>query len=101
MIVNPNNGTSNSKRNLDRCPQRPSGVEIGKLGSDDNKNFVFNINELWKEIMLYIVEGAHSFATIEGKGSRGLMSKANPDFVPFSHSMTKRQLLSIYVGDKR
>ena len=52
MIANPNSGTSHLKRHLDRCPQRPSGVEIGELGSDVGEDFVFNMNELRKEIVL-------------------------------------------------
>jgi len=100
MTANPNSGTSQLKRHLDKCPHRPSGVEIGELGTDDCEDFVFNMNELRKEIVLYIIEGAHSFATIEEKGFRRMMSKANPNFVPFSRSTAKRELLSMYVGDR-
>jgi len=56
MIANPNSGTSHLKGHLDRCPQRPSGIEIGELGSDVSEDLVFNMNELRKEIVLYIVE---------------------------------------------
>ena len=52
MIANPNGGTSRSKRDLDKCPQQPSGFEVGELGTDDCEDFVFNMNELRKEIML-------------------------------------------------
>ena len=65
-----------------------------------SEDFVFNMNELRKKIVLYIVEGAHSFAIVKEKGLRRMMSKANPDFVPFSRSTTKRELLSMYVGDR-
>jgi len=56
------------------------------------------MNELQKEIVLYIVEGAHSFATVEEKGFRRMMSKVNLNFVPFSRSTTKRELLSSMRG---
>lgn len=45
---------------------------------------MFNMNEFRKEIVLYIIEGAHSFVTVEEKSFRQMMSKANPNFVPFS-----------------
>jgi len=62
---------------------------------------VFNMNELRKEIVLHIIEGARSFATVEEKGFRRMMSKTNPNFVSFSRSMTKRKLLYMYVGDRQ
>ena len=46
MIANPNGGTSRSKRDLDKCPQQPSGFEVGELGTDDCEDFVFNMNKL-------------------------------------------------------
>jgi len=101
MTSNFNSGRSHLKRHLDKCPQRPNGVEIGELGIDDGEDFVFNTNEFRKEIMLYIVEEAHEFATVEEKGFRQMMSKVNPSFVSFSRSTAKRELLSIYVGGYR
>jgi len=62
--------------------------------------FVFNMNEFRKEIALYIVEGAHSFAIVEEQGFRWMMSKANSNFVPFSHSTVKRELLSMYARER-
>ena len=61
---------------------------------------MFTMNELRKDIVLYIVEGAHLFATVEENGFRRMMSKANPNFVSFSCSTAKRELLSMYVGDR-
>jgi len=68
MTANPDIGTSPLKHHVDRYPQRPSRVKIVELGSDDGEDFVFNMNELRKEIVIYTVEGAHSFTTIEEKG---------------------------------
>ena len=53
-----------------------------------------------KKLCFYIIEGAHSFAIVEEKGFRRMMSKANPNFVPVSRSTAKRELLSMYVGDR-
>jgi len=50
--------------------------------------------------VFYIVEGAQSFAAVEEKGFRRMMSKANLDFMPFSCSTAKRKLLSMYVRDR-
>ena len=61
-----------------------------EVGSDDVDKFVFIMNKLRKEIVLYNVEEAHSFVTIDEKGFRQMVSKANPNFVPFSHSMAER-----------
>ena len=58
------------------------------------------MNKLSEEIVLYIVEGAHSFATVEEQGFKQIMSKANPNFVSFNRSTAKRELLSIYVGER-
>jgi len=40
------------------------GFKLGRLG---DKDFVFNMNELQKEIFLYIAEGTYLFATIKEK----------------------------------
>ena len=69
------------------------------LGSDDDGDFVFNMNELRKEIVFYVV-GVHLFATTKEKYFRQKMFKANLDFVPFCRSPAKRELLSMYVGDR-
>ena len=100
MTANPNSCTSHLKRHVDKCPHRPSLVVIGELGTDDCEDFVFNMNELRKEIVLYIIKGAYSFADVEEKGFRQMISRANPNFVPFSRSTAKRELLSMYVGDR-
>ena len=65
MVANPGSGTSHLKRHLDIYPAWPSGYQCGDEDSDDGRGFVFNTNELCKEIVLYIVEGAHSFATVD------------------------------------
>ena len=67
ITSNPNSGTSHLTHHLHKCPQRPTGVEVAELAGDDGEDFVLNMNELRKEIMLYIVEGAHSL-TIVKKG---------------------------------
>ena len=98
ITANPNNVTSHLKHHLDGCSQRPTGVGIGEMRSDDGDDFVFNMNKLRNEIMLYIIEGAHLLATIEGKGFRRMTFKANLDFVLFSCSTTVRELSSMYMG---
>ena len=51
-----------------------------------------------KKLCFYIV-GVHSFATVEEKGFKRMMSKVNMDFVPFGRS-TAKELLSTYVGGR-
>ena len=48
--------------------------------------------------MFYIVEGALSFVTEQGL--RRIMSKANLNFLLFSHSTAKYKLLSMYMGER-
>ncbi|KAL2921540.1 Zinc finger BED domain-containing protein RICESLEEPER 4 [Bienertia sinuspersici] len=64
LVADPNRGTSHLKRHLiESCPLRPVGLPLGEGGTSnrEEEEFVFNMNDLRKEILLYIVEGAHPF----------------------------------------
>ncbi|KAL2922908.1 Zinc finger BED domain-containing protein RICESLEEPER 2 [Bienertia sinuspersici] len=103
LVAGPNRGTSHLKRHLiESCPLRPVGLPLGEGGtsSREEEEFVFNMTDLRKEILLYIVEGAHPFSTVEEKAFRRMMSKATPLFKPFSRATITRDLFSMYYCDR-
>ncbi|XP_021722035.1 zinc finger BED domain-containing protein RICESLEEPER 4-like [Chenopodium quinoa] len=98
LIAHNNSGTSRLIRHLlDVCKKRTKGLPLGEAVEDEEK-FVFDMSELIKEILLYVVEGSHSFSTIEEKGFRRMMLKANSKFKPFSRATLTRDLFSLYVS---
>ena len=58
------------------------------------------MNVLRNEIINFIAEGGHPFLMIEEKGFKRMMSKANPNFIPFGRATAKRDLLSCYVLER-
>ncbi|KMS98808.1 hypothetical protein BVRB_3g068830 [Beta vulgaris subsp. vulgaris] len=102
LAAGPNSGTSHLKRHLlESCSLRPLGLALGEGGtSREEGEFVFDMNELRKEILLYIVEGAHPFSTVEEKGFRRMMSKATPHFKTCSRATITRDLFSLYYCDR-
>uniref|UniRef100_A0A803M605 Uncharacterized protein n=1 Tax=Chenopodium quinoa TaxID=63459 RepID=A0A803M605_CHEQI len=91
-------GTSHLKRHLERCANRPLGLTFEE--DSDEENFVFDMNELRKEIFNFIVEGGHSFTMVEEQGFRRMMKRATPKFKPFDLATTKRDLLKAYVLER-
>ncbi|KAL2933796.1 Zinc finger BED domain-containing protein RICESLEEPER 4 [Bienertia sinuspersici] len=95
LVASPNRGTSHLKRHLiESCPQRHVGLPLGDGGtsSREEEEFVFNTNDLGKEILLYIIEGAHPFSTVEEKTFRRMRSKATLLFKPFSRATITQDL---------
>uniref|UniRef100_A0A803KYL0 Transposase n=1 Tax=Chenopodium quinoa TaxID=63459 RepID=A0A803KYL0_CHEQI len=86
------------KRHLERCANRPLGLTFEE--DSDEENFVFDMNELRKEILNFIVEGGHSFTMVEEQGFRRMMKRATPKFKPFGRATTKRDLLKAYVLER-
>uniref|UniRef100_A0A803N0A9 BED-type domain-containing protein n=1 Tax=Chenopodium quinoa TaxID=63459 RepID=A0A803N0A9_CHEQI len=91
-------GTSHLKRHLERCANRPLGLTFEE--DSDEENFVFDMNELRKEILNFIVEGGHSFTIVEEQGFRRMMKRATPKFKPFGRATTNRDLLKAYVLER-
>lgn len=58
------------------------------------------MNDLRRDILLYIIEGAHAFSTVEEKGFRRMMLRATPLFKPFSRTSITRDALSMYYSDR-
>uniref|UniRef100_A0A803LA33 HAT C-terminal dimerisation domain-containing protein n=1 Tax=Chenopodium quinoa TaxID=63459 RepID=A0A803LA33_CHEQI len=86
------------KCHLERCANRPLGLTFEE--DSDEENFVFDMNELRKEILNFIVEGGHSFTMVEEQGFRRMMKRATPKFKPFGRATTKRDLLKAYVLER-
>lgn len=100
LVAKGNSGTSHLKRHLERCLQRPVGLEIGGESVNDDETFRFDMSQLRKAIVLFITEGGHSFSVVEQKGFKRMMSKATPHFVPFSRYTATRELMLLYVLDR-
>uniref|UniRef100_A0A803L2T0 BED-type domain-containing protein n=1 Tax=Chenopodium quinoa TaxID=63459 RepID=A0A803L2T0_CHEQI len=90
--------TSHLKRHLERCANRPLGLTFEE--DSDEENFVFDMNELRKEILNFIVEGGHSFTMVEEQGFRIMIKRATHKFIPFGRATTKRDLLKAYVLER-
>ena len=102
LVAGTKKGTSHLKRHLlDSCPKRPHGP-LGEMGFDneDADEFVFDMNDLKKEILLFVVEGGHPFTTVEENGFRRMMRKVNPLFQPFSRTTLTRDLFSMYFEER-
>ncbi|KMT19294.1 hypothetical protein BVRB_1g013000 [Beta vulgaris subsp. vulgaris] len=102
LVSGSTSGTSHLKRHLlERCPKRPNGVPLGEASNDDEgREFIFDMKELRKEILLYVVEGSRPFSTVEDKAFRRMMFKATPHFKPFSRTTLTSDLFSMYYSDR-
>ncbi|GMH31543.1 hypothetical protein Nepgr_033387 [Nepenthes gracilis] len=106
------NGTSHLKRHLDKCPKRvtsagdvrrylpTTATEKVAEGSSLVQIYQLNTNELHRNISRCIIEGAHPFSLVEERGFRCMMSKACPYFKPFSQSIVRRELFSMYLEER-
>ncbi|GAB4860814.1 hypothetical protein Ancab_040052 [Ancistrocladus abbreviatus] len=109
------NGTSHLKRHLDKCPKRVSGPSsAGDAGQYlpstssekrvDGNNYMQNNQldpyEVARYISLCIIEGAHPFSLVEERGFRRMMSKACPQFKPFSQSLVRKEVFLMYVKER-
>ncbi|XP_021718805.1 uncharacterized protein LOC110686492 [Chenopodium quinoa] len=90
-------GTSHLKRHLERCANRPLGLTFEE--DSDEENFVFDMNELRKVILNFIVKGDHSFTMVEEQGFRRMMKRATPKFKPFGRAITKRFIEGLCIGE--
>ncbi|KAL9239499.1 hypothetical protein vseg_013813 [Gypsophila vaccaria] len=86
-------GNSNMKRHL----------VIGDAlvgGSNLSENGHVSQEELQRYISVCIVKGAHPFSFVEEGGFRSMMSKACPQYKPFSRAVVRRELFSMYVKER-
>ncbi|KNA20152.1 hypothetical protein SOVF_055050 [Spinacia oleracea] len=97
LSANRDYGTSHLKRHLDRCVERPNEL---RNDDDSDEEYVFDMNELRKDILSFIVDGAHSFTIVEEKGFKRMMARANPKYIPFGRATAKRDTLSLYVLER-
>ncbi|XP_074277565.1 zinc finger BED domain-containing protein RICESLEEPER 2-like [Silene latifolia] len=108
QFFNPENFVDDS--NLDEVPKFLSGNSNMKplpvrretlVGcSNLTQNGQVHQDELQRYISVCIIKGAHPFSFVEESGFKSMMSKACPQFKPFSRDVVRRELFSMYVKER-
>ncbi|XP_021860821.1 zinc finger BED domain-containing protein RICESLEEPER 2 isoform X2 [Spinacia oleracea] len=75
------------------------GENLGE-GSKSRENSLVDQDELRRYISVCIIKGAHPFSFVEERGFRSMMSKACPQFKPFSRTIVRRELFSMYLKER-
>lgn len=113
MIFTANNssGTSHLKRHVDKCPKRinhdirnfciSSNPSSGGISNMSLKNPNINFEEVRRAICIYVVSGAHSFATCEEPGFKYMVSTMCPQFNTISRHTLRRDTLRYYDDEKK
>uniref|UniRef100_A0A7C9EMV3 BED-type domain-containing protein n=1 Tax=Opuntia streptacantha TaxID=393608 RepID=A0A7C9EMV3_OPUST len=69
-------------------------------GSKSGGNLHIDQGELQRYISLCIINGSYPFRLVEEKSFRSMMSKACPEFKPFSRAIVRKELFSMYVKER-
>ncbi|XP_010678442.2 zinc finger BED domain-containing protein RICESLEEPER 2 [Beta vulgaris subsp. vulgaris] len=69
-------------------------------GSKLMENGQVDQDELQRYISICIIKGAHPFSFVEERGFRSMMSKAYPQFKPFSRAIVRKELFSMYLKER-
>lgn len=113
MIFTANNssGTSHLKSHVDKCQKRinhdirnfciSSNPSSGGTSNMSLKNPNINFEEVRRAICIYVVSGAHSFATCEEPGFKYMVSTMCPQFNTISRHTLRRDNLGYYDDEKK
>uniref|UniRef100_A0A803L9D7 BED-type domain-containing protein n=1 Tax=Chenopodium quinoa TaxID=63459 RepID=A0A803L9D7_CHEQI len=95
---------------LDKIPKdEPTSGKLKRLstigdnlaeGSKSTENSQVDQDELQRYISVCIIKGAHPFSFVEERGFRSMMSKACPQFKPFSRAIVRREMFSMYMRER-
>ncbi|XP_056694956.1 zinc finger BED domain-containing protein RICESLEEPER 2-like [Spinacia oleracea] len=109
--ANNSSGTSHLKRHVDKCPKRinhdirnfciSSNPSSGGTSNMSLKNPNINFEEVRRAICIYVVSGAHSFATCEEPGFKYMVSTMCPQFNTISRHTLRRDTLRYYDDEKK